>query len=53
VIKSRRLTWVGHVARIGWMRKSCKAMSGKPERRDHSKVLGVDGRIILKLILGK
>jgi hypothetical protein len=32
VIKSRRITWEGHVARMGKMRNSFKILVGKPER---------------------
>jgi hypothetical protein len=30
-IKSRRMRWAGHVARIGEERKVCKVLVGKPE----------------------
>jgi hypothetical protein len=33
VIKSRRLRWVGHTARIGQRRGACRALVGKPEGR--------------------
>jgi hypothetical protein len=45
VIKSRRMRWAGHVARIGEER-------GKSER-DHWGDPGVDGRIILRWIFRK
>jgi hypothetical protein len=32
-IKSRRLGWVGHVARMGQRRGACRALVGKPEGR--------------------
>jgi hypothetical protein len=35
---------VGHVARTSEMRNSYSILSGKPERRDHCKDLGVYGR---------
>jgi hypothetical protein len=41
VIKSRRMRWVGHTARIGRIEK------------DKSEGLGVGGRILLKRILKK
>jgi hypothetical protein len=44
VIKSRQTRWVGHIA---------YCMVGKLKGRDHSEDLGVDGRIILKWILGR
>jgi len=33
VIKSRRLKWMGHVARIGVRRDVCRILVGKPERK--------------------
>jgi hypothetical protein len=33
VIKSRRLRWAGHVARMGERRGACRASMGKPEGR--------------------
>jgi hypothetical protein len=49
VIKSMRMRWAGHVARVGETRNAYnKLLVKKPEGRDHSKDLGVDGKIILK-----
>jgi hypothetical protein len=48
VIKSRRLRWVGHVARMGEGRGAFRALVGKPEGRRPLEDTGVDGRIILK-----
>jgi hypothetical protein len=31
IIKSRRMRWVGHVARMGKKRKAYKLLVGKPE----------------------
>ena len=31
VIKSRRMRWDGHVARMGWERRAYRALVGKPE----------------------
>jgi hypothetical protein len=31
MIKSRRMTWAGHVARMGGMRNTYKILVGKPE----------------------
>jgi hypothetical protein len=33
VIKSRRVKWAGHVARIGERRNACRILVGKPERK--------------------
>jgi hypothetical protein len=33
VIKSRRVRWTGHIARIGEMRNSYNSLVGKPKRR--------------------
>jgi hypothetical protein len=41
MIKSRRMRWAGHVARVGfWL--------GGPKGRDHWKDLGIGGKIILR-----
>jgi len=48
VIKSRRMRWVGHSARIVKRRGVYRVLVGKPEGKDHFEDLGVDGRIILK-----
>jgi hypothetical protein len=34
VIKSRRLRWAGHVARMGERRGACRALVGKPEEKE-------------------
>jgi hypothetical protein len=33
VIKSRRMRWTGHIARMGEMRNAYKSLVGKPERK--------------------
>jgi hypothetical protein len=50
VIKSRRMKWAGHVARVGMGRGVYKVLVGKPEGNDHWGDTGVDGRIILEWI---
>jgi hypothetical protein len=51
VIKSRRMRSAGHVARDG--RSAHRFLVRKPERKNHFEDLGVDERIILKLIFKK
>ena len=47
VIKSRRMRWAGHVARMGEERVVYRVLVGKPEGKSHWGDLGVDGWIIL------
>jgi hypothetical protein len=48
VIKSRRMRWAGHVARMGEGRGVYRVLVGKPEgKRPLGRDPGVDGRIIL------
>ena len=47
VIKSRRMRWVGHVARMGEERGAYRVLVGKQEGKIHWGDLGVDGWIIL------
>jgi hypothetical protein len=51
-IKSRRMRWAGHVARMGEERKTYRVLVGKKER-DHLEDQGVDGRMGLEWILGR
>ena len=53
VKKMRRMRWVGHVARVGERRGVYKVLVGKPEGKSHLEDLGIDGRIILRLIFQK
>ena len=48
VIKSKRLRWAGHVARMEERRGGKRVLVGKPEGRRLLKDPGVDRRIILK-----
>jgi hypothetical protein len=43
MIKLRRMRWAWHVARNGNMINAHNILFGKPEGRDYSKDLGVDG----------
>jgi hypothetical protein len=53
VIKSRRIRWVGHVARMREGRGAYRILVERPEGRNHLEDPGVDGRIILKRIFQK
>jgi hypothetical protein len=53
VIKSRKMRWAGHVARVGDRRPAYRILVGRPKGRNHLEYLGVDGRIILKLVFNK
>ena len=53
VIKSRRMTWAGHVARMGRREVYTGFWWGNQRERDHLQDPGVDGRIILKWIFRK
>jgi hypothetical protein len=53
VINSRRMRWVGHVARMGEGRGVYRFGWGNLRERDHWIDQGVDGRIILRLIFRK
>jgi hypothetical protein len=48
VIKSRRLRWAGHVARLGWREECIGFWWGNLRERDHWEDPGIDGRIILE-----
>ena len=47
VIKSRRMRWAGHEARMGELRGVYRVLVGKPEGENHWEDIGVDGWIIL------
>jgi hypothetical protein len=51
VIKSRRMKWAGHVARMGRGEVFTGFWSGCPKARDHWEDLGVGGRITLRWTL--
>jgi hypothetical protein len=47
VLKSRRMKWVGHLARMRDRMGAYGVLVGRPEGRNHLKDLGIDGRIPL------
>jgi hypothetical protein len=53
LINTRRMRWVGHVARMVQMINAYRILIGKPERKRPLECLGVDQRILLEWILGK
>jgi len=48
LIKSKRMRWTGHVARMGEGRGVYGVLVGKPEGKSHWGDAGADGRIILR-----
>ena len=53
VVKSRRMRWAGHVARMGEGRGVHRVLVGKRRERDHWGDPDLDGRIILRWIFRK
>jgi len=53
VIKSRRVRWTEHVARMGDRRGAYRVLVRKPEVKDHSENINIDGSTILKCIFKK
>ena len=53
VVKSRRMRWAGHVARMGEGRGVHRVLVGKSEGRIHWRDPDVDGKIILRWIFRK
>jgi hypothetical protein len=51
VIKSRRMRWAGHAARMGARRNAYRILVRKPEGKNHLEDQDVDGWTILKWIL--
>ena len=52
-IKLKRMRWMRHVAGMGDRRSAHRILVGYLRERDHLEEIGVDGRIILKLIFKK
>ena len=53
VMKSRRMRWAGHVARMGERRGIYRVWCGNLRERDHLEDPGIDGMIILRWIFRK
>jgi hypothetical protein len=51
MIKSRRMRWAGHVARMGEKRNAYRILVGKPEGKNQWEDQDVEGWTILKWIL--
>jgi hypothetical protein len=52
-IKSRRMRWAGHVARMGEGKNCTRFWWERTKEKDHLKDKGVDGRMGLEWILGR
>jgi hypothetical protein len=50
VVKSRRMRWAGHVARMGEERGVHRVLVGKQRERGHWRDPELDGRILLRWI---
>jgi hypothetical protein len=48
VIKSRRMRWAGHVARMGRGEVFTGFLLGGPKFRDHWEDLGIEGKVTLR-----
>ena len=53
MVKSKRMRWAGHVARMGEDRGVHMVLVGRPEGKMHWEDQDVDGRIILRWIFRK
>ena len=50
MIRSRRIGWAGHVARMGRRETRTGFWWGESREGNHFEDIGLDGKIILKLI---
>jgi hypothetical protein len=53
VIKSRKMRWEVHVARLGERRGTYRVLLGNLKERDQLEEPGLDGRVILRWIFRK
>jgi hypothetical protein len=53
IIKSRKMKWAGHIAFMGEIKNPYRILVRKPEGRNYLEDLGIDERIILKMVLRK
>ena len=53
VIRSRRMTWAKHIAKMGRMEVHTEFRWGSLRERDYLEEVSINGRIILKLIFKK
>jgi hypothetical protein len=53
VVKSRRMRWAGHVARMGEERGVHRVLVGKPEGKSRWGDPDIDGRVILRWMFRK
>jgi hypothetical protein len=52
-MKSTRMRWAGHVARMGEERQVYRVLAGGPKERGHLEDQGINGRIGLQWMLGR
>ena len=50
VIKSRKMKWAGHVARVVEMRGAYRVLVGDLREREHMENLCLNGKVLLKCI---
>jgi hypothetical protein len=53
MIKSRKMRWVGHVARMEEGRGVCGVLVGRPEGKRPLENIGIGGRITVRWTLGR
>jgi len=53
VLKARKIRLARHAGRMGEMRNAYRILVGSLKERDQAENRGVDGRILLRWVLGK